>query len=374
MRKKQSEITVLEYQTPSGSALWKVDTMITVNGKKHRIRHQGFSSRADAVVWGEHRAAEVRLGIGVEAPREARRRAKDDPARWTTDQVFEKLLERWKDRLKPISIYSYTSAYRSHIKPVCGSTVFAEISEMQKKVIEKDTGQIAAVFRTMLRDAPKVKAILPPIVFDPPPRKRNPRIVWFEPEEVTAIREVLPEHYRAVFTFLVSTGLRLSEMLGLSWCDLDQRRNIMHVRRSLVLAPGPVFCTPKSGKARHVPLSETALEALREQSRRVHGIDWPDVPNGADPEKNLVFPLDRASFRVAMVKAGEALHLGKQCSPHVCRHTCASLMVQRGVKLEVVCQILGHKDLATTLIYAHLAPKHLATGLDVLSDALKVAV
>ncbi|MBU1410759.1 tyrosine-type recombinase/integrase, partial [Myxococcota bacterium] len=65
--------------------------------------------------------------------------------------------------------------------------------------------------------------------------------------------------------------------------------------------------------------------------------------------------------------------LGKMCSPHVCRHTCASLMVQRGVKLEIVGKVLGHKDLATTMVYAHLQPRHLTSGLDILSEAISSA-
>ena len=53
---------------------------------------------------------------------------------------------------------------------------------------------------------------------------------------------------------------------------------------------------------------------------------------------------------------------------HLCRHTCASRLVQRGVPLLLVKDWLGHEDIQTTMIYAHLAPKALHSVVGLLND------
>ncbi|MBU1510724.1 site-specific integrase [Myxococcota bacterium] len=374
---KKSEISIVMYRTPNGVDQFRVDTVLTIKGEKSRLRRRGFPTYDAAVEWGETRAAEIRLGMAPPEPRKASRPPRkpkpEDPSSWTTSAVFDRLLKRWEGRLKPISVYTYLSKYRSRIKPIIGDVIFSEVSQDQGQLIAGMDDMSAVIFRIMLRDAPKVGAVVPRICYDPPARKRNPRIVFFEPEEIVLVRDALPEKYRAFFMFLCSTGLRLGEGIALSYQDISLRQSLIHVQRAQSMVPHVIYTTPKSGTGRHVPISAVALEALRERSRMLHGVDWPVVPRGADPLQHLVFNIERTGFRNAMVEAGEAVHLGKMCSPHVCRHTCASLMVQRGVKLEIVGKVLGHKDLATTMVYAHLQPRHLTSGLDILSEAISSA-
>jgi len=156
----------------------------------------------------------------------------------------------------------------------------------------------------------------------------------------------------------LATGLRLSELIRLEWADVDVPRRTLLVR------------TSKSGRWRTVSLSALALEALAAQ-RRLSG------PAGAGTR--AVFPARRTfpggwrfvdrrrdiNWWLRAIKpiqaAVPAFTAGAPgCSTgrgwHLLRHTFASRLAQAGVSLYKIAQWMGHSDVKTTQIYAHLAP------------------
>ena len=83
-----------------------------------------------------------------------------------------------------------------------------------------------------------------------------------------------------------------------------------------------------------------------------------------------VFNLNYSELNTIWQKAREDLGYAdkKFYTIHLCRHTCASRLVQRGVPILLVKDWLGHEDIENTMIYAHLAPKALHSVVDVLND------
>jgi integrase len=72
------------------------------------------------------------------------------------------------------------------------------------------------------------------------------------------------DRLEALYLLAVTAGLRVGELLGLKWGDLDQETNILRVRRTKSQArTGPTFITPKNGKGRSMRLTRQAVEALR---------------------------------------------------------------------------------------------------------------
>lgn len=68
----------------------------------------------------------------------------------------------------------------------------------------------------------------------------------------------------AVYVLAVTAGVRISELLGLKWEDVDLERGVLHVRRTLSGADsGPTFTTPKNGKGRSIKLTGQAVDALK---------------------------------------------------------------------------------------------------------------
>lgn len=163
--------------------------------------------------------------------------------------------------------------------------------------------------------------------------------------------------------FVLNTGLRTGEFLGLRWDDIDLKEEVMTIRRSYVDGH---TSTPKSGKSRIMPLNQTALQSLIDQkptSFMRGNLVFCNIDGSQMTKEHLRTPWARAIKRAQL----------RSFTRHDLRHTFASHLVQRGVSLQVVKELLGHADIATTMIYAHLAPQNLKDGvaaLDKIGDRL----
>jgi site-specific recombinase XerD len=171
-------------------------------------------------------------------------------------------------------------------------------------------------------------------------REDNSRVRYLTPEEESRLRAVLETEWPGHIPELdlaLHTGLRLSEMYGLDWRDVDIARRLLQVRRG------------KNGEARYARLNSVALKALGELLKRSDGTG-PVIRNLAG--EPLAGP--RYWFEKAIRKAGLAdFHW------HDLRHTFASRLTMAGVGLRAVQEALGHKSVAMTVRYSHLAPDFL---------------
>jgi integrase len=145
---------------------------------------------------------------------------------------------------------------------------------------------------------------------------------------------------RTLVPVLLNTGLRRGEALALRWGDVDLAQRRLTVRAS----------TAKTGTARHIPLNQTAYQALTAQRGDAEPLPGVLVWGQREFRRSWASLLRRAkveNFRV-----------------HDCRHHFASRLVQAGVGLNEVRELLGHSDLRMTLRYAHLAPENLADAVN----------
>lgn len=164
-------------------------------------------------------------------------------------------------------------------------------------------------------------------------KERAGRIRFLDREEearlFAAIRSRSEDAYRLA-VFLVDTGCRLGEALGLIWNDIQEHR--------------VSFWITKSGRSRTIPLTLRAKEVtkLSFEGRRPKG-----------PFTALTQPQFRAIWNDAKSEVG--LGTDDQVVPHILRHTCASRLVQGGIDIRRVQMWLGHQTLQMTMRYAHLA-------------------
>jgi integrase len=182
----------------------------------------------------------------------------------------------------------------------------------------------------------------------------------------------------------VTTGMRQSELLGLTWSDVDLDAGTVHVRRQLIWTPGrgPSFSEPKTAKGRRViRLPHIAAEALRAHRRQqleerlALGAAWED--------HDLVFPneVGRPVERNNLVKRSFLPLLAKAGLPrirfHDLRHTAATLLLSLGEHPKVVQERLGHSTISVTLdVYSHVLPdlqRQAASKLDGLFGARGVS-
>ena len=159
--------------------------------------------------------------------------------------------------------------------------------------------------------------------------------------------EFIARRDQALLELFYSSGLRLSELVGLNLEELD-------------MAAGLVRVLGKGGKARELPVGRKALTALK---------TWLELRLSAKPADSALFISRqgrRLSARAVQLRVGQAgvRELGQHVHPHMLRHSFASHMLESSQDLRAVQELLGHADIATTQIYTHLDFQHLAKVYD----------
>ena len=165
-------------------------------------------------------------------------------------------------------------------------------------------------------------------------------------DELTRLRNVMAAEDWMLVAFAIETGLRQGEQFPLRWDQVDLENGVLTI---------PM---PKGGKTRHVPLSEGAKQLLRSlESFLSSAYVFPGIRGADHPLDARAF--ERRAYEPALRQAG----IQGACW-HTLRHTAASRRVMAGVDLVTVKEIMGHRDIETTLRYAHLAPNHLKDGVN----------
>ncbi len=197
----------------------------------------------------------------------------------------------------------------------------------------------------------------------PAQSKRLPKFLTHEAIEklLVAVREGLPypESYRealvlrdrAMVVLLYATGLRVSELVGLTLHEVD-------------LPLGYVRVVGKGGKERIVPYAGAAGEALEDylergrpelvRERLRHGEIVAEIFVSRRGEG-----LTRQSFWGTLKDLAVLAGIDEEISPHRLRHSFATHLLQAGMGLRSLQTLLGHSDLSTTQIYTHVTPEHL---------------
>jgi integrase len=197
------------------------------------------------------------------------------------------------------------------------------------------------------------------------PRPANTEIKPLNPEQARAFLEVVRgDRFEALYVLAIHCGLREGELLGLKWDDLNLDAGTLSVRRTLseTKEVGRIFELPKNGKGRSIKLTSGAQEALRGHLRLQ--LDEIERAGARYQDQGLVFPakagtpmnaknLTARSFKPLLVKAG----LPRSVRLHDLRHTCATLLLGKGVHPKIVQELLGHATIAITLdTYSHVLP------------------
>jgi integrase/recombinase XerD len=198
------------------------------------------------------------------------------------------------------------------------------------------------------KDNPAVN-LLPPKLWKPLPKVLSED----EVEALLAAPDVgtpLGVRDRAMLELLYATGLRVSELVGLT---LPQLR----------LDVGFLIAFGKGSKERVVPVGEQAEMWVKRYLREVR----PELARG---RHQAVFankdgdPMSRVGFWMLIKKHGLKAGIRAEISPHVLRHSFATHLLEHGADLRAVQTMLGHADISTTQIYTHIHQQRLKSLYD----------
>lgn len=316
---------------------WYID-FVAPNGK--RVRHSAKTS-------DKRQAQEYHDRIKAEC--------------WRMDKLEDKPEYTWKDAVvywadarknKP-SFYNDTLELK-RLDPILGKLklkqITTELVERIKRLRMKDGVSPRTVnatlqcVRSVMRTAKDLDWIesLPSFKLLSEPKRR---IRFLSVEEETRLLHVLPEHLKQMVRFSLATGLRKSNVTGLTWSQVDVSRKCAWIHPDQA----------KAGNAIPVPLNSEALTIIREQMGKhlTHVFSFKGEP--------VEEPAGRA-WRNALVTAKI-----DNFRWHDLRHTWASRLIQKGVPLHALMEMGGWTDVDMVRKYAHFSSSHLLEFAEVLT-------
>jgi integrase len=193
-----------------------------------------------------------------------------------------------------------------------------------------------------------------------PTRHRKPpqsegRLRWITIDEadrliIAAGQEPRSPYLADWITVALHTGCRKGELLGLTWDRVDLHRGVIYLEAE----------HNKSRQRQSVPLNSIAKTALNRRAafraEYCPETAWVFCEKSGTPIQSI-----RKGFQTACRRADI-----QDFRPHDCRHTCASWLVQQGVPLSTVKEVLRHSSITVTERYAHLAPENARSAVSVL--------
>lgn len=177
--------------------------------------------------------------------------------------------------------------------------------------------------------------------------------------------------YYNLYVVAIDTGMRIGELMGLQWSDVDFEKKVVHVRRSLCYFRKDgkyVFewhDTKTHNSKRTIPLTTRAMEALKKQRVRRQEILLKNAQTAQDEYKNLVFvtrnnrPTQQFIVQECMDVTTRRIQKEhpefERFSPHCFRHTFATRAIENGMQPKSVQKLLGHGSLQLTMdLYCHV--------------------
>ncbi len=295
------------------------------------------------------------------------------PQRLTVGQWADIWQRDYTGALKPATAAIYRNNLNNHIKPALGAV---RLADLHPHTIQSFINGLAPLSPSSIRLAYKnLHAVLQKAVeLEYIPRNPADRCVLpkVEQEEIkplddqqvaallAAAKDTKMEQFITVALF---TGLRISELLGLTWDAVDFTRGTLTVNKQLARRKaGSIFQSPKSGKPRTITPAPAVMAALRKQRARQSEMQlragqlW-DNPHGLVFTGEAGGPMSHSGtdkrFRVLCAAAGlEGVRF------HDCRHTYAVNAIRAGDDIKTVQSNMGHATAAFTLDkYGHFTER-----------------
>lgn len=326
----------------------------------------------------------------AKALRAALQRVENEEAPVESREAFRAVAERWQTTAKvrqgitDNSLRTYSSALKRHALPVIGEVKMRDLkpAHIAEVLMRMEAKNLSPSYRHVVHKA--ISGVCEMAIADDLMR-RNPtkqvsapkpgpvqKVVPDREQIALLIERATDERLRTFVMVLVYTGLRISEALSLEW--RDWKGDTMVVRSG------------KGDRARAVPVAPPLAEQLkkwrREQAAERLASTWWDDSGDWVLSTSVGTRWDgsnaRKQFRALCDGDPDNPDEGKRrapicpgATPHSLRHATATLLLEEGVPMKVVSDLLGHADIRTTSqVYSHVTARLLADAANALDKAL----
>lgn len=261
-----------------------------------------------------------------------------------TDSSYRRDLKRFVAHCDKYGVTDWSRADDQHVRAFAAAEHRGGASP---RTIQRRLSALRSFYTFLLREgvvksnpgvevqAPKAKKRLPSTI----DVDQMTRLLSFRTDEEIGVRD------KAMMELFYSSGLRLSELVGLDLTDID-------------LADRTVRVLGKGGKTRVVPVGRFAVEAIsRWLLERTKVADVGNTALFVGKRGDRISP---RSVQKQVAAWARSQGLGVHVHPHMFRHSFATHLLESSQDLRGVQELLGHANIATTQIYTHLDFQHLA--------------
>ncbi len=312
-----------------------------------------------------------------------------------SDILVDTWYEYWigikKQTVRPNTVRNYSERYERNIKGIIGKKLLSEVKPIHCQKIFSDMAEqgykTTTIYQTritlynMLEFAKENDVILSN------PCKKSVKSDMGKPSEkkvaltIDEQRKFLMaatgQSYENQYKFILQTGLRTGELVGLKWDDIDFGKRTVTISRTMEYRykVGEWRVGPPKSKSgyRTIPLTDEAIRILKDQKEKnskikVINIEWRDqvfLSRKGEPVKNSTY--DTALFKIC-----DKAEIRKFCM-HILRHTFATRCIEAGMIPKTLQKILGHSNIGITMnLYVDATEEEKTKEMDLVAEALKV--
>ena len=361
------------YQQPNGTYCARfIDRFGKRKSKRSKKLQEVRQWLADATYINEHSDIEQATNMMVDA--------------W-----FEYWIDVKKKTVRPNTVRNYTERYNKNIQKIIGRKILTEVKPIHCQKIFTDMAEegykTSTIYQTrialfnMLEFAKENEVILSN------PCKKSVKSDMGKPsqkkEALTIdiqkkfIEYAKGQSYENQFRFILQTGLRTGELVGLKWEDIDFSKKAIRIQRSMEYrySVGEWRIGEPKSKAgyRTIPLTDETIRILTEQKEKNKNIkkiqeEWYEfifLSRKGEPVKN-------SEYDTALFKICDKAKINR-FSMHVLRHTFATRCIEGGMMPKTLQKILGHSNIGITMnLYVHITEDEKQKEIDKVSCVLNV--
>lgn len=312
-----------------------------------------------------------------------------------SDILVDTWYEYWigikKQTVRPNTVRNYSERYERNIKGIIGKKLLSEVKPIHCQKIFSDMAEqgykTTTIYQTritlynMLEFAKENDVILSnpckKSVKSDIGKPSEKKVALTIDEQRKFLMAATGQSYENQYKFILQTGLRTGELVGLKWDDIDFGKRTVTISRTMEYRykVGEWRVGPPKSKSgyRTIPLTDEAIRILKDQKEKnskikVINIEWRDqvfLSRKGEPVKNSTY--DTALFKIC-----DKAEIRKFCM-HILRHTFATRCIEGGMIPKTLQKILGHSNIGITMnLYVDATEEEKTKEMDLVAEALKV--
>lgn len=312
-----------------------------------------------------------------------------------SDILVDTWYEYWigikKQTVRPNTVRNYSERYERNIKGIIGKKLLSEVKPIHCQKIFSDMAEqgykTTTIYQTritlynMLEFAKENDVILSnpckKSVKSDIGKPSEKKVALTIDEQRKFLMAAAGQSYENQYKFMLQTGLRTGELVGLKWDDIDFGKRTVTISRTMEYRykVGEWRVGPPKSKSgyRTIPLTDEAIRILKDQKEKnskikVINIEWRDqvfLSRKGEPVKNSTY--DTALFKIC-----DKAEIRKFCM-HILRHTFATRCIEGGMIPKTLQKILGHSNIGITMnLYVDATEEEKTKEMDLVAEALKV--